>query len=67
MMMSLLTRTRVVVLLAALVPASTTLARGVGVWTVGVNNTRQGWNRFETVLTPANVPKLRARNKTCET
>ena len=28
-------------------------------WTVGVNNTRQGWNRFETVLTPANVPKLK--------
>ena len=57
--MSLLTRTRVVVLIAALVPASATLAQGVDVWTVGVNNTRQGWNRFETVLTPANVPKLR--------
>jgi hypothetical protein len=28
-------------------------------WTVGVNNTRQGWNRFETVLTPATVPKLK--------
>ena len=28
-------------------------------WTVGINNTRQGWNRFETVLTPANVPKLK--------
>ena len=28
-------------------------------WTVGVNNTRQGWNKFETVLTPANVPKLK--------
>ena len=27
--------------------------------TVGVNNTRQGWNRFETVLKPATVPKLR--------
>ena len=27
--------------------------------TVGVNNTRQGWNKFETVLTPANVPRLR--------
>ena len=57
--MSLLTRTRVVVLIAALVPASAMLAQGVDVWTVGVNNTRQGWNRFETVLTPANVPKLR--------
>ena len=31
----------------------------VDVWTVGVNNTRQGWNRFETVLTPANVPRLK--------
>ena len=36
-----------------------TLAHAVDVWTVGVNNTRQGWNRFETVLTPANVPRLR--------
>lgn len=24
-----------------------------------MNNTRQGWNRFETVLTPANVSRLR--------
>ena len=37
----------------------TPLLRAVDLWTVGVNNTRQGWNRFETVLTPANVPKLR--------
>lgn len=28
-------------------------------WTVGVDNTRQGWNRAETILTPANVPRLR--------
>ncbi|RPH54272.1 MAG: hypothetical protein EHM84_02140 [Lysobacterales bacterium] len=34
-------------------------AQGADVWTVGVNNTRQGWNRFETVLTPANAPLLR--------
>ena len=34
-------------------------ARAVDVWTVGVNNTRQGWNKFETVLTPANVPRLK--------
>lgn len=27
--------------------------------TVGINNTRQGWNKFETVLTAANVPKLK--------
>lgn len=31
----------------------------VDVWTVGVDNTRQGWNKFETVLTPGNVPKLK--------
>src|SRR4026207_395375 len=59
MMRSLLTCTRGVVLVAAVLPASVTLAQGVDVWTVGVNNTRQGWNRFETVLTPANVPKLK--------
>jgi hypothetical protein len=35
------------------------LAHAIDVWTVGVNNTRQGWNQFETVLTPANVPRLR--------
>ncbi|MBS1214076.1 MAG: hypothetical protein H6R26_2693 [Proteobacteria bacterium] len=34
-------------------------AEAVDVWTVGVDNTRQGWNRSETVLTPANVPNLR--------
>jgi hypothetical protein len=34
-------------------------AQAVDVWTVGVNNTRQGWNKFETVLTPANVPRLK--------
>ena len=31
----------------------------VDIWTVGVDNTRQGWNKSETVLTPKNVPKLR--------
>jgi hypothetical protein len=45
------------VLIATLV--STALLQAVDVWTVGINNTRQGWNRFETVLTPANVPRLR--------
>jgi hypothetical protein len=38
---------------------STAPVQAVDVWTVGVNNTRQGWNKFETVLTPANVPNLR--------
>lgn len=41
----------------ALVMASS--ARAVDIWTVGVDNTRQGWNRFETVLKPANVPRLK--------
>jgi hypothetical protein len=50
-------RTSCLVLISVLV--STPLARAVDVWTVGVNNTRQGWNRFETILTPANVPKLK--------
>lgn len=31
----------------------------IDVWTVGMDNTRQGWNRSETTLTPANVSKLR--------
>jgi hypothetical protein len=34
-------------------------ARAFDITTVGVDNTREGWNRFETVLTPANVPNLR--------
>ncbi|MHC2278724.1 hypothetical protein ACVME8_005335 [Bradyrhizobium diazoefficiens] len=42
---------------SALVVASS--ARAVDIWTVGVDNTRQGWNRFETVLKPANVPRLK--------
>jgi hypothetical protein len=57
--MPMLTRTRVVVLIAVLVLPSGGLAQGIDIWTVGVNNTRQGWNRLETVLTPATVPKLR--------
>jgi hypothetical protein len=53
--MTLLLRISALVLIAALVSASF----AVDVWTVGVNNTRQGWNKFETVLTPANVPGLK--------
>jgi hypothetical protein len=30
-------------------------AHAIDVSTVGINNTRQGWNRFETELTPASV------------
>ena len=50
-------RTSVLVLTGLL--ASASWLQAVDVWTVGVNNTRQGWNKFETVLTPANVPKLK--------
>ena len=38
---------------------SASLAHAVDVWTVGINNTRQGWNGAETVLTHANVPGLK--------
>jgi hypothetical protein len=50
-------RTSTLVLMATF--ASTSLLHAIDVWTVGIDNTRQGWNRFETVLTVANVPKLR--------
>jgi hypothetical protein len=50
-------RTSVLVLTGLL--ASASWLQAVDVWTVGLNNTRQGWNKFETVLTPANVPKLK--------
>ncbi len=52
-----LTCTSGLVLIAALVSAA--LLHAVDVWTVGIDNTRQGWNRFETVLTAANVPRLK--------
>jgi outer membrane protein assembly factor BamB len=39
--------------------ASASILHAVDIWTVGVNNTRQGWNKLETVLTPANVPTLK--------
>ena len=39
--------------------AMTMLVEAIDIWTVGVDNTRQGWNKFETILTPATVPKLR--------
>ncbi len=57
--MSLKSRARGLAFLALPVLVSVTFAQGVDIWTVGVNNTRQGWNRFETVLTAANVPKLK--------
>jgi hypothetical protein len=54
--MTLVLRTSAVVVMVGIVSAS---LKAVDIWTVGVDNTRQGWNRFETVLTVANVPKLR--------
>ena len=56
--MTWLSRMSALVLMAAL-RLSASFVQAVDVWTVGVNNTRQGWNKFETVLTPANVPKLK--------
>jgi len=57
--MRLLSRTSVLALLAAPALLSPSPAFAVDIWTVGVNNTRQGWNKFETVLTPASVPRLK--------
>ena len=56
--MAFSSRTHALLMVApALIAAS--LAQAVDVWTVGINNTRQGWNRFETALTVANVPQLK--------
>jgi hypothetical protein len=55
--MTLSSRISALLLTVAAIPAS--FAQPVDVWTVAVNNTRQGWNKFETVLTPANVPRLK--------
>ena len=57
--MTWLPRTSTLVLLVAPALVWASFAQAVDVWTVGVNNTRQGWNKFETVLTPANVPRLK--------
>ncbi len=57
--MTWLLRRSALALMAVSALVSASFAQTVDVWTVGVNNTRQGWNRFETTLTPANVPKLR--------
>jgi hypothetical protein len=55
----LLRPSALLLLIAAPAFVSASFAQAVDVWTVGVNNTRQGWNKSETVLTPANVPKLK--------
>jgi len=53
------TSSRASLLLTPSLLVSMSLAHAVDVWTVGMGNTRQGWNRFEVVLTPANVPRLK--------
>ena len=50
---------RTSLLLAPSLLVSMSLAHAVDVWTVGMDNTRQGWNKFEIGLTPANVPRLK--------
>jgi len=45
--------------LVLIVALGATSLQAIDIWTVGFDNTRQGWNKFETVLTTANVPKLR--------
>jgi hypothetical protein len=55
--MKWLSRANASISVAVLLSAS--LAHAVDVPTVGINNTRQGWNKFETVLTHANVPNLK--------
>lgn len=57
--MTLLSHTSAVLLIAATALVSASVAQAVDVWTVGINNTRQGWNKFETVLTPTTVPNLK--------
>ena len=54
--MRIISRASVLILLALVLPS---FAQAVDIWTVGVNNTRQGWNQSETILTAANVPGLK--------
>ena len=37
----------------------TPVVHAIDASTAGIDNTRQGWNKSETVLTPATVPNLR--------
>src|SRR4029077_13865418 len=57
--MTSLSRANAIALLAAPAIMCASPSPAVDVWTVGVTNTREGWNAAETVLTPANVPKLK--------
>ena len=40
-------RATLVALMTTAAIAADAIAQGVDIWTVGVDNTRQGWNRFE--------------------
>jgi hypothetical protein len=55
--MPLRSRASALISIAALV--STASVQAVDVSTVGINNTRQGWNKLETDLTPQSVPRLK--------
>jgi hypothetical protein len=57
--MTWLSPARALLLIATPVLAPVVFAQSVDIWTAGVDNTRQGWNRSETVLTVANVPRLK--------
>lgn len=57
--MTLLSRTSALALIVLLTLFLASLSYAIDVPTVGINNTRQGWNKFVTVLAPANVPRLR--------
>lgn len=51
--------TRIMAIMVVAFTFSTTSAHAIDIWTAAVNNTRQGWNKFETILTPASVPGLK--------
>jgi hypothetical protein len=57
--MTLLSRTSALMLIAVPAVVLSPLAQAVDISTVGVNNTRQGWNKSETILKAANVPGLK--------
>jgi hypothetical protein len=57
--MTLPSRTSALMLIVVPALVLSSFARAVDISTVGVNNTRQGWNKSEIILTAANVPRLR--------
>src|SRR5215217_6412044 len=59
MAMTFLSRTSALMLIAVPALVLSSFAQAVDISTIGVNNTRQGWNKSETILTAANVPRLK--------